>query len=89
MNIGKIVVKPTDPIGTILQRNTFTISPNNSTATCSRASDQIIAALPLNYPISPIGNNVYATNIPVLVFVFIVKQQMLQIFLDIIHIDVL
>ena len=64
MNIGKIVVKPNDPIGTILQKNTFTISPNNSTATCNRASDQIIAALPLNYPISPIGNNVYATNIP-------------------------
>lgn len=64
MNIGKIVVKPTDPIGTILQRNTFSISPNNSSATCSRASDQIIAALPLNYPISAIGNNVYATNIP-------------------------
>lgn len=33
MNIGKIVVKPTDPIGTILQRNTFSISPNNSSAT--------------------------------------------------------
>ncbi|MGP4771268.1 fimbrial protein [Acinetobacter oleivorans] len=64
MTIGKIVVKPNDPIGTILQKNTFTISPNNSTATCNRASDQIIAALPLNYPISPIGNNVYATNIP-------------------------
>ena len=64
MTIGKIVVKPNDPIGTILQKNTFSISPNNSTATCNRASDQIIAALPLNYPISPIGNNVYATNIP-------------------------
>lgn len=64
MTISKIVVKPNDPIGTILQKNTFTISPNNSTATCNRASDQIIAALPLNYPISPIGNNVYATNIP-------------------------
>ncbi|MBR7691513.1 fimbrial protein, partial [Acinetobacter nosocomialis] len=58
------VVRPNDPVGTVLQKNTFTISPNNSTATCNRPGDQIIAALPLNYPISPIGNNVYATNIP-------------------------
>lgn len=64
MTIGTIVVRPTDPIGTVLQKNTFTISPNNSTATCNRASDQITAALPLNYPVSSIGNNVYATNIP-------------------------
>ncbi|MDC5608138.1 fimbrial protein [Acinetobacter baumannii] len=64
MTIGTIVVRPTDPIGTVLQKNTFTISPNNSTATCNRASDQITAALPLNYPVSSIRNNVYATNIP-------------------------
>ncbi|ELW83058.1 TPA: fimbrial protein [Acinetobacter nosocomialis] len=64
ITIGTIVVRPNDPVGTVLQKNTFTISPNNSTATCNRPGDQIIAALPLNYPISPIGNNVYATNIP-------------------------
>ncbi len=28
MTIGTIVVRPTDPIGTVLQKNTFTISPN-------------------------------------------------------------
>ncbi len=27
MTIGTIVVRPTDPIGTVLQKNTFTISP--------------------------------------------------------------
>ncbi|MGK8801088.1 fimbrial protein [Acinetobacter seifertii] len=64
ITIGTIIVRPTDPIGTVLQKNTFTISPNNSTATCNRSGDQITAALPLNYPISSIGNNVYATNIP-------------------------
>lgn len=64
MTVGTIVVRPTDPIGTILQKSTFAISPNDSTATCNRPGDLINAILPLNYPISPIGNNVFATNIP-------------------------
>ncbi|MFU8927025.1 fimbrial protein [Acinetobacter puyangensis] len=64
MAVGRVVVRPSDAIGTILRKATFPISPNGSTLTCTSASDTITAALTQNYAISSIGNSIYSTNIP-------------------------
>lgn len=64
MAVGRVVVRPSDAVGTILAKATFPINPNGSSLSCNSSSDTITAALTQNYPISAIGNSVYSTNIP-------------------------
>ncbi len=64
MDVGRVVVQPSDPVGKILKTAYFTISPNGSSVTCSRGGDYITAELSQNYAQNPAGQNVYATNIP-------------------------
>ena len=43
--------------------------------------DTVVAQLTQAYPLSSLGNSIYTTNIPALVFVYIVKQRIAVIFL--------
>ena len=64
MQVGRVVVRPSDPVGKVLVKSLFEIRPNDGTTyTCSR-SDMMVARLLQNYAISPLGNNIYSTNIP-------------------------
>lgn len=64
MAVGRVVVRPSDAVGTILRKATFPINPNGSTLRCTSRSDRIYADLTQNYPISSLGNSIYTTNIP-------------------------
>ncbi|QER39839.1 fimbrial protein [Acinetobacter suaedae] len=64
MAVGRVVVRPSDTVGTILRKATFPINPNGSTLRCNSSSDRIYADLTQNYPISTLGNSIYTTNIP-------------------------
>lgn len=64
MNVGRVVVRPTDAVGTVLKKATFPITANSSTYTCDFSAGSIIAQLSQNYPKSNIGDSVYTTNIP-------------------------
>ena len=64
MNVGRVVVRPSDPIGTILSKSSFPIIPNGSRISCDRAGGQIQAVLSQNPVLSPAGGaSVYNTNI--------------------------
>lgn len=64
MNVGRVVVRPTDPVGTILSRSSFPINPNGSTLSCNFFGGQIQAVLSKNPSLSPAGgDSVYDTNI--------------------------
>ncbi|KXZ71304.1 MAG: fimbrial protein [Acinetobacter venetianus] len=65
MAVGRVVVRPSDEVGKILRKATFSIDPNNSTINCTRYSTGTVRAdLTQSYPISSLGNNIYSTNIP-------------------------
>ena len=65
MAVGRVVVRPSDEVGKILRKATFGIDPNNSTINCTRYSSGTVRAdLTQSYPVSPLGNNIYSTNIP-------------------------
>lgn len=65
MAVGRVVVRPSDAVGTILRKATFPIDTNNSTINCTRNSTGTVRAdLTQSYPISSLGNNIYTTNIP-------------------------
>ena len=65
MSVGRVVVKPSDPVGTILRKATFPISSNGSTIYCDYFTPSSInAILTQGYTISPLGNSIYNTNIP-------------------------
>ena len=64
MAVGRVVVRPSDEVGKVLRKATFPISPNGSTYLCDRNGGYLDATLSQTYPLSPIGNNVYSTNIP-------------------------
>jgi type 1 fimbria pilin len=63
MAVGRVVVRPSDPVGTILRRATFPISPNGSTYVCDRLGGFFEANLAQSYSLSPLGNSIYSTNI--------------------------
>lgn len=64
MDVGRVVVRPSDPIGTILRKSSFPITPNSSFISCDRAGGQIQAVLSQNPVLSPAGGaSVYNTNI--------------------------
>ena len=64
MDVGRVVVRPSDPIGTILRKSSFPITPNSSLISCDRAGGQIQAVLSQNPALSPAGGaSVYNTNI--------------------------
>lgn len=65
MAVGRVVVRPTDAVGKILRRATFPINSNpTSTGRCTSTSDRVYADLNQNYPLSPLGDSIYSTNIP-------------------------
>ncbi|ERS01336.1 fimbrial protein [Acinetobacter sp. COS3] len=65
MAVGRVVVRPSDEVGKILRKATFSIDPNNSTINCTRYSTGTVRAdLTQSYPVSSLGNNIYSTNIP-------------------------
>lgn len=65
MNVGRVVVRPSDPVGTVLRRASFPITPNNSTISCSFFfGGTIQAVLSQNPSLSSAGgDSVYNTNI--------------------------
>ena len=64
MNVGRVVVRPSDPVGTILRRASFPITPNSSVITCNSTGGQLQAVLSQNPALSPAGGaSVYNTNI--------------------------
>lgn len=65
MDVGQVVVRPSDPVGTILVKKQFTITPNGSKFTCNSSSDRLHAVLTQGNSLSPSGgDSVYNTNIP-------------------------
>lgn len=64
MSVGRVVVRPTDTVGTVLKKVSFPITANNSIYNCDRRGGQIIAQLSQSYPKSNIGDSIYNTNIP-------------------------
>ncbi|MGE8558312.1 fimbrial protein [Acinetobacter sp. UBA3106] len=64
MAVGRVVVKPSDAVGTILRKATFPIVPNNSRVRCTSYSDKIYADIKQGYSLSVLGQNIYNTNIP-------------------------
>ncbi|WP_374667597.1 fimbrial protein [Acinetobacter sp.] len=66
MSVGRVVVKPSDPVGKVLRKATFPISSNGSEIKCDRGTPSSInAVLTQGYPAAPSGGpNVYSTNIP-------------------------
>lgn len=63
MSVGRVVVRPSDAVGTILSKKTFPISPNGSNYQCDSRGGTIIAKLTQNYTLSNSGNSIYNTNI--------------------------
>ncbi|WP_201583088.1 fimbrial protein [Psychrobacter jeotgali] len=64
MNVGRVVVRPSDPVGAVLRRASFPITANGSTITCNRFGGTIQAELSQNPLLSPAGGDaVYDTNI--------------------------
>lgn len=63
MSVGRVVVRPSDAVGTILRKATFPISSNGSTYYCDYSAGTIEAVLQQRYPLSPSGNSIYSTNI--------------------------
>lgn len=63
MAIGRIIVRPTDPIGKVLQKSSFNIPINQSTYACDRNGGKIIASLTKNPTLSSLGDSIYDTNI--------------------------
>lgn len=64
MNVGRVVVRPSDPVGKILRRASFPITPNNSRISCDRYGGTIQAVLSQNPTINSAGGaSVYNTNI--------------------------
>ena len=66
MAVGRVVVRPSDPVGKVLRKATFPINSTGqaSTAKCTSYSDSITAVLTQSYPLSSLGNSIYSTNIP-------------------------
>ncbi|MDS7927988.1 fimbrial protein [Acinetobacter sp. V91_7] len=64
MAVGRVVVRPSDAVGKILVKSTFPITANGSRYRCTSSSDSLIATLTQGYPLSPLGNSIYSTNIP-------------------------
>lgn len=64
MNVGRVVVRPSDPVGKVLHKSSFPIIPNGSTSVCDYYGGFINANITHNYPVSPVGDTVYSTNIP-------------------------
>lgn len=63
MAVGRVVVRPTDEVGKILRKATFPITPNGSTYWCDSNGGTLEANLSQSYALSPLGNNIYSTNI--------------------------
>lgn len=64
MNVGRVVVRPSDPVGKVLQRASFPITPNGSTISCSLLGGTMQAVLSQNSSLSSTGGaSVYNTNI--------------------------
>lgn len=64
MNVGRVVVRPSDAVGTVLHRASFPITPNSSSITCDSSGGTIQAVLSQSPSLSPTGGaSVYNTNI--------------------------
>jgi len=64
MNVGRVVVRPSDAVGTVLRRASFPITPNGSQINCDIFGGTIQAVLSQNPSLSSAGGNfVYNTNI--------------------------
>ncbi|WPP56768.1 fimbrial protein [Acinetobacter pittii] len=64
MQVGRVVVRPSDPVGKVLVKSLFEIRPDPyTTYTCS-LSDMLTAQLLQSYPLSVLGDSIYSTNIP-------------------------
>ena len=64
MDVGRVVVRPSDAVGTVLRRASFPITPNNSRISCDRNAGVIQAVLSQSPTINPAGGaSVYNTNI--------------------------
>ncbi|MDF3346512.1 fimbrial protein, partial [Acinetobacter pittii] len=52
MAVGRVVVRPSDPVGKVLRKATFPINSTGqaSTAKCTSYSDSITAVLTQSYP---------------------------------------
>ena len=64
MSVGRVVVRPSDEVGKILRKATFAITDKGTRADRCDSSDRLIAELNQAYPLSPLGNSIYTTNIP-------------------------
>ena len=64
MAVGRVVVRPSDAVGTVLRKATFPISSNGSTIYCNTSPTKINAVLNQGFSLSPSGNSIYNTNIP-------------------------
>ena len=64
MAVGRVVVRPSDPVGTILRKATFPISASSSRIYCDYYGGTMSAKITQNLPLSPLGNSIYNTNIP-------------------------
>ncbi|MFI7961115.1 fimbrial protein, partial [Acinetobacter baumannii] len=64
MAVGRVVVRPSDPVGAVLRKATFPISSSGTQAMYCDSRDTVVAQLTQAYPLSSLGNSIYTTNIP-------------------------
>lgn len=64
MAIGRIIVRPSDPVGKILSKSSFNIPINGSTYKCNGYGGKLVATLTKSPKLSSLGNSIYETNIP-------------------------
>ncbi|MCF8998845.1 fimbrial protein [Acinetobacter nectaris] len=65
INLGRIVVKPSDSIGQVLKEQLYRVTQKGSYLTCDFMTDSYLAQGELSQrrPLSNIGNNIYSTNL--------------------------
>lgn len=64
MNVGRVVVRPSDAVGKVLHKAMFPINPLGSTMTCDASGSTNHAVLNKTLQLSPLGDSVYSSNIP-------------------------
>lgn len=64
MAVGRVVVRPSDPVGAVLRKATFPISSSGTQAMYCDSRDTVVAQLTQAYPLSSLGNSIYTSNIP-------------------------
>ena len=66
MQVGRVVVRPSDQVGKVLAKGTFTMDTVRDALDCRRTTNPgtVTSALTHSFPLSSLGDSIYKTNIP-------------------------